>query len=353
MFHDVFYKIHDGEIFAKSRCMYRERETIDVLHNLLVARGYTQAHNKQIWTRGQTKVIVCLADDFIICDANRNKPASHWFDSNTTVITDGHMPHSADYRIMNLPSSYFGVFNYVPELQTFDPIKRFGLSINRVDSQRILTFLELIYKSGGLTQTLEKDLINFNCFNSESANLALIDLQERFFKYWNQIGHRLGNRYTEHIADIVESLPVRNHNLSIEQAHVSSYITLVVETYAGNNTITFSEKIFRALVTPAPWMLFGSRGAVQYLKTLEFDVMDDLIDHSYDSRYQHFPGLAKISNFYEIAEKNYQKLLSMEFSTIRDRCLTAAIRNQHRLAHFQKHWPEDFDNFLSKLKNEI
>ena len=354
MFDDPFYKTHNGEIYVKSRCLYREHETIDVLTNILKSKGYvTKDPARRIWTRQHKKVIVCLADDFVICGAKRNNPPAKWFSNNTIVITDNYMPHLTDYQVFTLPSSYFGIFNYVPELQTFNPTKRFGLSINRMDTQRILALLELVAASGGVTQLLESDWVNFNGLDTRVSNQSKEDIKLNFFKYLSQISKHIGDRYSNYIPEVSLALPIRNHNLTIEQAHVSSYLTLVIETYAGNDTVAFSEKIFRALVTPSPWMLFSARNAVQYLKKLGFDVVDDLIDHSYDFDSQHYPGLTKISNFYNIANKNYQKLLSMEAAVIVSRYQKSATHNQQLLAQFQSQWPEDFKKFLLNLDKAI
>jgi hypothetical protein len=334
--------------------MYRERETIDVLTGILKSKGYdTQDPSQRIWTRQQKKVIVCLADDFVICGAIRNNPPAMWFDNNTTVVTDNYMPHLTNYRILTFPSSYFGVFNYVPELQTFNPTRRFGLSINRMDTQRILALLELVAASGGVTQLLENDWINFNGFDPGFVSQNKEDVKSNFFKYLDEISQHLGDRYSDYVSNVASALPIRNHTFTIEQAHISSYLTLVIETYAGNDTIAFSEKIFRALVTPSPWMLFSARNAVQYLKTLGFDIVDDLIDHSYDSNFQHYPGLDKFSNFYNLAKENYQKLLSINVSTVATRYRQSATHNQQLLQQFQLRWPEDFKKFLLTLDNTI
>lgn len=330
--------------------MAKEQEIANWVINRLIELGYTtQDPSRRVWIRQQKTVIVCLADDFVVCGANRHKTAARWFDSNTIVVTDNYMPHPTDYQILTFPSSYFGVFSYVPELQTFNPTRRFGLSINRMDTQRILVLLELVAAAGGVTQLLKHDWVNFNGFDPEVANQTIVGTTSNFCKYLDQISQCIGDRYSNYIPEIIPALPIRNHNFSIEQAHTSSYLNLIIETYAGNNTIAFSEKIFRALVTPAPWMVFSACNAVHYLKTLGFDIADDLIDHSYDSVSQIYPGIDKICNFIKVANKNYQHLVSMELPSIANRFQQAATHNQQLLAKFQKQWPADFEKFLLDL----
>ena len=61
-------------------------------------------------------------------------------------------------------------------------------------------------------------------------------------------------------------------------------VSIVMETYHNRHSIVFSEKIFRSLQTPRPWVMYCSNGAVDLLRRSGFDVLDDLVDHSYDSQ---------------------------------------------------------------------
>jgi hypothetical protein len=80
-------------------------------------------------------------------------------------------------------------------------------------------------------------------------------------------------------------MPYRNFESdNLTQTIMSSKFSIILETYFDNNeVITFSEKIFRCLKLPRPWILFAQQHAVQYLRDMGFDVLDDVVDHSYDS----------------------------------------------------------------------
>jgi hypothetical protein len=123
---------------------------------------------------------------------------------------------------------------------------------------------------------------------------------------------------------------------------------LVIETYAGDVSIAFSEKIFRALVTPAPWAVFSAKHAVGYLKTLGFDVLDDVVDHSYDSLTQSntMYGHGKISSFFKLNIQNYHNIKQLDQNQLTTRCQTAAEHNQRLLAQMQHQWPGDFARWL-------
>jgi hypothetical protein len=350
MFDDVFYQTHLGEIFQQTHCMYHEHAILNLCSSMLLNMGYKKTNNNsREWSRGSSKVIVCLADDFGVNKENWDNPPAQWFDANTVVITDNYMPLPTDYQILQLPTSYFGVFNYVPVDQTWNPIKRFNFSVNRLDSQRQLILLELVKQSGGIDQIQLLDHANFNARaqgNEQTAQHA----QDSFTQCWTQLNQLHRTEYADWFSQTLPHMPFRNHSLTVEQAQVRSYVNLVIETYAGDATIAFSEKIFRALVTPAPWAVFSAKHAVSYLKTLGFDVLDDVVDHAYDSFTQgrSIYGHEKISEFIKLNTQNYYRIKELDQTWLTARCQTAATHNQQLLTKMQQQWPTDFANWLLK-----
>jgi hypothetical protein len=129
----------------------------------------------------------------------------------------------------------------------------------------------------------------------------------------------------------------------------------VVETYAGDHTIAFSEKIFRALVSPAPWTVYSAFGAVNYLKQLGFDVLDDIVDHTYNLITQDDTphGIKKVETFISSNIRLYQELQKLNFEQVKKRCQQAAIHNQQRLAELQQQWPADFAQWLLDVLPEL
>lgn len=315
-----------------------------ILHNL----GYSAVDpGRRIWTRNTKKVIVCLADDFNICGADLSKSPGNWFDANTVVITDNLITYDTQYTVIRTPASYFGIFGYRPALQNFLPSHRFHLSVNRIDSQRQLILFELLAQSGGLDAVQQQDLVNFNARDAYESNDTVQNLQQNFTKHWQPLAEHYTGVYDQHWDTVLNSLPLLTHSLAIEQAGLAAYLNLVVETYAGNTTITFSEKIFRALVTPAPWTLFAALGAVQHLVDLGFDVMSDIVDHSYDQYVQDdWPGCRKIANYISTGLANYHRIQQIDAVVLAARCAQAAEHNQQRLAAMRAQWPGDFAQWL-------
>lgn len=354
MFDDFFYQIHRGEIFEKSLCMQHEQTIANFFSSMLSNLGYTtQDPARRRWQRGNKTVIVCLADDFNICGADFSKPPGAWYDPDTVIITDNHVTFYSQYTVLQLPESYFGVFNYQPQDQNYRPGRRFNFSVNRLDAQRELILCELVKQSQGLNQILQNDYINFNAWDAQGSNNSLTDIKYNFSKYWATLTE-LDNSYTTIMHDVVEHLPIRNHDMTVEQSHVQAWLVPVIETYSGNHTMAFSEKIFRALVTPVPWTLYSATGAVEYLKSLNFDVLEDLVGHHYNQLEQDSPyGLKKIKAFVEHSIHTVQQLKIKDFQQVKQRCFQAARHNQQVLHKLQQQWPVDFSTWLPQVVAKI
>lgn len=355
MFEDAFYQTHQSEIFLQSRCMQQESTIMNFFQDCLTNLDYiTQDPGKRVWKREQKTVIVCLADDFNVCGANLSQPPTYWFDSNTIVITDNHITVPTQYQVCQLPTTYFGIFSYQPQNQNYRPQRRFNFSVNRMDLQRLLILVEYVLLSNGLQQINDQDFVNFNAWDASGNNNSLSDIKHNFLKHWDTVQSDIGQRYQPLIDQILEQIPIKNHDMTIEQANAHSWLIPVIETYSGNVTMAFSEKIFRALQTPVPWTVYSTTGAVEYLKSLGFDVLDDMVDHSYNTVKQDSPyGTRKINAFVSASLQAVERLKGMTLSAVQHRCLQASVHNQQLLAEFKKQWPKDFASWLPTAMSKI
>lgn len=350
IFDDPFYQTQQGEIFQATNCMQHEHAVANFFTSTLLNLGYSRINiDDRSWQRGNKKIIVCLADDFGVCRKDFSAAPAYWFDSNTTVITDNYMPLTTQYQVFQLPQSYFGIFNYTPEHREYCPTARFHFSANRLDHQRLHLMLEFIYQAGSLANILKYDFVNFNGWDPNGPNQTSQDIVHNIQKYWNELTH-LHDDYSRSFDQLIAQLPLRNHTQSVEQAHVSSLLNLVIETYAGDASIALSEKIFRALVTPAPWTIFSAKNAVQYLKTLGFDVIDDLVDHSYDSNIH---DSHKVKKYIKSSRQSQEYLQTLDTNYIKQRCMQSANHNQKILQQMQKSWPSDFAQWLPSVIEKI
>jgi len=358
MFLDNFYQTHNGEIFVKTQCIYHEHALHNLLASMLGHLGYCQfgelnrqweRNRKQEFYQVRREAVVSLADSFRLCGNNTRDP-EQWFGKNAVIITDNYALFKPEYTICQTPSSYFGIFNYVPKNQKFCPQRRFGLSVNRFDRSRQLILLELLNQSGGIDTVLNEDYVNFNVWGPDSNNNSILDIRKTFANAW-EANSVLVPEYQSYYDQAFGAIPIRNHELTVEQAHVSAFLTLVIETYADDVVIALSEKIFRALVTPAPWTVYAAPNTVNYLRSLDFDVLDDLVDHSYDSAVNTFSSNRneKIINYITNGFANYDNLRTQPIDQLTARCQRAAAHNQGLLNRMQQQWPADFAAWIPSV----
>jgi hypothetical protein len=303
--------------------------------------------SKKIWKQNEKTVVICLVDDITSCIKNSDLPVSLLFDSNTTVITDNIIHCPTQYRVLQLPNSFYGIYYYQPELVEFNPVKRFNLSINRIDNVRLSIFLELAKRSEKNNIIFCDDYVNFNCVNHEQLTANAV-----FEKVYNQFYDDIKSQYNEYYNLVNHKMPYCNHNLSHEQSMTSSLINLIVETYSGQEISSVSEKMFRALITPAPWTLYGGRYTVGVLKSLGFDTLDDLVDHDYNYRnYDNIVGTpnSKVVQYIWKSISNYNQLATLDQCTVKDRCINSARSNQRLLLSMRQRWPKDFATWWNSV----
>jgi hypothetical protein len=186
--------------------------------------------------------------------------------------------------------------------------------MNRISNDRAQTFQELSRR-----KLLARGLVSFN--NLRPGNL--VSTAQDLLDYGD---------------------PYNNLTNSLEQSIIDSNISIVLETYISDDHITFSEKIFRALQLPRPWLIYCSPQAVHYLRCHGFDVLDDYVDHSYDLETSHCDRLLGIIDQLEqFVDRHYDHGDYTRFEQ-------AAEHNKNLLIKFAQAWPAKFDHVLSEIK---
>ncbi len=342
------FNTHAGDIFQKSQCINLENSLMNFFQNNLIMLGYDSIEpSRKIWQRGNKTVVVCLVDDVISCASDYDKSISNLFDSNTVVITDNKINAPTEYKVLNLPDSFFGIYHYKPDNFKFDPIKLVNLSVNRVDPIRQLILLELIAQTKNHDDYFNDIHVNFNCFahGTLSTKNQFID---NFKNTWDILFSDVLIPYQSIVNNIAELMPIKNHNLTLEESSMSACVNMVIETYSGNDVVALSEKTFRALVTPSPWTVYSGRHTVGLLKSLGFDVLDDIVDHTYSHKtYNESIGPASKSKDYVIQSLVNADRVKDNRSVIGERCLHAAEKNQQLLFKMRQAWPADFATWWS------
>ena len=338
---DLYHHIYEGEIFQKSRCIWHENATNDFLHSTLLNLGFRPTDKvRKFWTGYDRTVLLCLVDDH----SNYGTAGYGGFPDNTVILTDNYNFLPTNYKLIKLPDSFFGIYSYVPEHTQWRPSRRFNFAVNRIDNCRQTALFELMRRDNILVQ----DWVNFNCWEHGSSNETATDCRNNFTQHWNINNELYKKEYQEQYQTVLSLMPLRNHSMTLEQSTVSAWINLVMETYISFNSVAISEKTFRALVTPAPFMVCSGQGTIPYLRSLGFDTLDDLFDHGYDTAPEREDYLLvdKVRNFIDWAQLNHSRLLAQDFNQLQIRCANMALHNQQLLFSMRRRWPRDFSQWL-------
>lgn len=339
---DLYHEIYTGEIFQASQCIWHENTLLDFFRSNLIALGYKSINpSNKVWRRGTKTVVVCLVDDFSTCTEDYSKTVPYMFDRDTVVITDNHVNVPTQYTVCQLPSSFFGIYAHHPEINQWQPNRRFCFSVNRLDAKRMLMFLEMQLRSEYQPNADILDYINFNCWSWDGDNSTQEGLQANFDRQFEQLESQYHDVYRDIYQRAREAVPYRNHSFTQEQAHVSAWMNIVMETYSSDTTIALSEKIFRALCLPVPWMVYAGKHTVAYLNSLDFDIMEDVVEHRYDGMIENRTAAYgdKMVDFLFEASETVER---MQNTDIRRRAEQAAHCNQIKLERMRREWPTDF-----------
>lgn len=340
MYVDPFNKqsIYQEQIWNSSQCLWHENTVMDFFRHLLISKGYQSADiSNKVWKKGNKTVVVCLVDDLISCN-DYSFEVPYLFDSDTTVITDNFVTCPTQYKILKLPDSFYGIYSHTPMATIWNPTRDFTLAINRLDAVRLEIFLEIIRN-----MDLNNGHVNFNCFQHDKN-----DANSAFEQQWQLLPKVKQELYQYSYDHIRNSVPFKNYDFEHQQSYYSSYLNITVETYSGNNVIALSEKTFRSLTTPAPWTLFAGRHSVAYLRSLGFDVLADIVDHSYYDKIVLDEN--KVDAFVWQSNMAWTRVKEIEFDKLQQRCVQAASHNVKLLQDMRNDWPQDFVQWLTKLE---
>lgn len=348
---DPYHHIYNGHIFKASECIWHENNLLDFFRSNLKSLGYCSiSSSNKVWKRGDKTVIICLVDDYTTCSDRHDVALPYIFDSNTVVITDTAVQVPTQYTVCKLPTSFFGIYAHESDL-VWNPSRRFTLGINRLDSKRLLLFLELQLRTGALNI----DHLNFNSWRWGGQNQTDSGLSDNFAVQYQELEPQFHTVYSETFDTVKHQIPFRNHDLSQETAHVSSWLNIVMETYSSDNTIAVSEKIFRAVCLPVPWMVYAGRNTVAYLHSVGFDTLQDVVTHRYDSMIENRTAAYgdKMVDFLFEGSSNVTALQNLPQTNLRARCRSAANTNQQLLLKLRQQWPADFAAWWPGIVNLI
>lgn len=349
---------YTSEVFQHSQCLARERAVGTVIRDALEDHGFQRrAECHDIYDRGPQRVILSLVDDVEHVNYQGHEDIWQHFTARDIIVTDNYITRPTAARVINLPRSWFGIYSHTPTHYVDLPDRAFSMPVNRIDFNRALILLRM-----HLYGHVDHGYVNFNCANHDHDQTPE-SRQELWQEHTRNILEWQGDRYQAVVDRLTPRMPLRNHDLDHDIACQSGGLNVVIETYASDSSISFSEKIFRALVTPRPWILFGSTHAVAQLEALGFDVMRDVIDHSYDHLRMNDDKIAAFvsanNQHWGRYPQDYRTDLTMGFYQrwyrryILPRAQHAAQHNQALLRQWRRDWWRDFPAFLHQLNTAL
>lgn len=296
-------KVYQDQIWIKSNCRQFEKQVYRDLNSIV---NQTEKNLK-----------VCLVD---ACQLDFKK---NFVTDN--ILKQNHIP---------LYPEFWGSFYYIPEYVPRPPTYLFNCFINRVCMTRQSWFYQFVRRKM-LNQGAVSYLLDYR--NMPVGIKTKQDLNQYIYNLGNQIFEPEHNQMQSRV-------PYCTFSGDIDQIIVDSKVSIVIETYFDSNeTIAFSEKIFRALQLPRPLMLFCNPGAITALKKYGFNLWDDIVDHSYDQVQNPIERqvliLNQIEKFQQIIYTD-QQLIDFE---------SRAKYNQQLLQKLKQDWPER----LKLVKQEI
>lgn len=255
--------------------------------------------------------------------------------SKKLLLTNNQLILSPDQErhVHQVNKTFNGLFYTDYQENNVVPVKDFNCFINRYDITRQSWFYQLIRQ--GL---FDRGYISFNSEVSQGRSpgpefdhLSPSQAFDLGFEKYNNIfavEHEL----------IRHQIPYKNFKDTGDLTPVvlATKFSIVLETFFhDNNVITVTEKIFRCLQLPRPWLLFSSQYAVKYLQSLGLDVLSDVVDHSYDN----------IANPIErqMAILEQAKILADQ-PLDQQRCTAAAEHNKALLKSWWAVWQVNIDN---------
>ena len=248
-------------------------------------------------------------------------------DPNTIFVTDSHALQTVVGPVISMLPEFWHIWHFEPDYTDRVPVKAFNCFMNRCRGERSQVFYELCKRN-----ILHEGFVSYNC-----SHQALKDQYQ---------AAEMQSNYRDQHQRALELIPyntVESHG-TLEQCIIDSNISLILETYASDSHIVFSEKLFRCLQMPRPWLLYCSPGSIALLKNYGFDVLDDCVDISYDNIVDHGHRLLTILDQLEtFIDRKYTEQDYERFAQ-------AALHNQILLAAFAQKWPTRFDEILNRIK---
>lgn len=335
---------YHNRVFQHSGCLKREHALIAVIENMLQDRGYQPA-GEHVWRRAHQRVILAIVDDIEHVNHDHSEDFLADLSPRDTVITDAWPSRPLNCRLIRFPDSWFGIYAHRPGVQ-YPVTHPFVMPVNRIDYNRTFLALRLHFD-----RTLDLGLVNFNCVDrGQGPHQTESQRRQRWEKFSSDVVSWYGDKYQRCREELTPLMPLRNHSLEHDEACQRGALQVVIETYCSDHTVCVSEKIFQALCLPRPWIVLAGTWTVARLRQLGFDVLDDVIDHSYDRERMNDDKIVHLSGL----TRAWAEQFSLEnWQHLEPRCRRAADHNQRRLLELRREWTQDQADVLAQIAATI
>lgn len=302
-------------------------------------------HPSRDWSKVVLKTVSQVLDhnDWKINSTNRKDHATYTKNNRTLEINFCHNPvkedqrdyyitdgvvNSLDWKTITLAPEYFGVYYHEFEYTNSKPTKAFNCFINRGCIFRQSWMYQFVRRS-----LLDQGHISYWC----EHRLGKLTAEEHFESLL--IGNEI---FKDEHQQLQGKIPYKNFTSSIEHTILDSERTVILETFFDDpDANVFTEKIWRSIQLPRPWLLLSSVGAVSCLRDWGFDVFDDYIDHSYDQEPLNFKRQTMILD--QLSRPiDYTDAVLEDFEQ-------RARRNQRLLLKLRQAWPDKFKQALEEI----
>lgn len=237
--------------------------------------SWSNEFNQKLQKIGSDAVIV----SFLVDAADLSKLADLASRSRKVYVISEHTIQNQwhNVTVCNLPIDFYGAY-HIPNIEIDGTITRsFNCFLNRTDPIRQSWFYLLYARN-----LLDQAYVSFN-MRQRKGLWYPSESHHETFEYYH-------DNYLSSFSDIKDQIkkivPYKNFvdNDNLREIILSTKFSIVVETYFERTDCqVFSEKTWRVIQLPRPWLLFAATGCVKKLRDMGFDVFDDYVDHSYDS----------------------------------------------------------------------
>ena len=288
------------------------------------ARQYIKSLNARLSNLGKSQIILGLIDVI---------PPDLLFSQTSQIVLHGYTLQNKTQTtcpIFEIPKSFYGIY-YMPNVDWHRKIKKsFNCFINRNDPIRQSWFY-LLYNR----KYLDNGCVSF-------SGHSRLHNQTKELELFDHIHHSTLSCFDSLYHNIRALVPYKNFQETGNLCDImlSTKFSLVLETYFDRtDALTFSEKIFRVLQVPRPWLLFHATGTIKVLRDLGFYVYDDIIDHSYDNYDTTHSSVQR----QESILNQMEKLIQLEITdSMFDHWEQKTRHNRKILQDWNQSWQNDF-----------